>query len=397
MKVAPPYQHVFKQRKACVLIPTYNNASSLAGVIEDVSRFTHDIIVVNDGSTDETLSVLEAYPQVQLVSYQKNRGKGWALRKGFAFALDSGYEYAITLDADGQHYASDLPAMLEMIVSNPGSIVIGARNMNTDNVPGKSNFGNRFSNFWFHLYTGVTAPDTQSGYRLYPLKRLQPIRFFTTRYEFEVEVLVRAAWNNVDVLFVPVKVYYPPAEERVSHFRPFKDFSRISVLNSLLFFVAFLYIKPRNFFRSIIEADKREQLYLKLLEPTQSAERKAFSIGFGIFMGIVPIWGFQLMIAIFFSVLLRLNKALVIATANISIPPMIPVILYASFIAGAPWMGDKAATIPLSSDLSFSTIEHNLQQYLAGSVTLALVAGLTIGLVSYAFMKLLNRKTGAAI
>lgn len=393
----PRLQEEFLLRRTCVLIPCYNNAASLAAVIRDVSLYTHEIIVVNDGSTDHTLDVLAGFPHIKIVTYERNRGKGWALRQGFACAIADGYTHAITMDADGQHYASDLPVMLDQVRQHPNAIVIGARNMNTDNVPGKSNFGNRFSNFWFWLYTGIKSPDTQSGYRLYPLKAMEGTRFFTTKYEFEVEVLVRSAWKEVEVLFVPVKVYYPPQEERVSHFRPFRDFSRISVLNTVLFFVAFFYIKPRNFFRSLFHSEKREQLVMKLLEPGQSAERKATSIGFGIFMGIVPIWGFQLVVAIFISVLFRLNKALVITTANISIPPMIPLILYASFLAGAPWMGDHATAVPLSSDLSLSVIENNLQQYLAGSVTLALAAGLTIGLISYVCMKLLSRKTGPAI
>ena len=394
MSFSPAYQQEFDAHKACVLIPTYNNAASLKAVIEDVGRFTQNIIVVNDGSTDQTVSILAGFPHLKLVSYPKNRGKGWALRQAFKKALAEGYHYAISIDADGQHYADDLPTLLNQIPEHPNAIVIGARNLLQENVPGKSNFGNRFSNFWFWLYTGVKAPDTQSGYRMYPLKAMEGMRFFTVKYEFEVEVLVRSAWKGIEVIFVPVGVYYPPAEERVSHFRPFKDFSRISLLNTVLFFIAFLYIKPRNFFRSLFNSEKRESLMQQLLEPTQSHERKAVSIGFGIFMGIVPIWGFQLIVGIAIALLLRLNKALVITAANISIPPMIPFILYGSFLAGAPWMGEKATAIPMTSDLSLASIEANLQQYLVGSVTLAVVAGLAFGLFSYLVMKIFNRKTG---
>lgn len=386
----------FDRHKACVLIPTYNNAGTLAAVIADVQQYTGNIIVVNDGSTDNTLAILQQFPQVQLVSYPKNQGKGWALRQGFAAALRSGYDYAITIDADGQHYASDLPVLLQQIDQHPRAIIVGARNMQQENVPGKSSFGNRFSNFWFWLYTGQKAPDTQSGYRLYPIRALEKIRFFTRKYEFEVEVLVRSSWRGIGVAFVPVKVYYPPPEERISHFRPFKDFTRISILNTVFFFIAFLYIKPRNFFRSLFNKDKRAALVQAMLEPGQSPERKSVSIGFGIFMGIVPIWGFQLIVGIFLAFLFRLNKALVIAAANISIPPMIPLILYASFLAGAPWMGPKAKAIPLSGDLSLATMQQNLQQYVAGSITLAIVAGITIGCIAYFFLKRSARKAGPA-
>lgn len=387
------YQDRFSEKKLAVLIPTFNNAASLETVITDVLRYTANVIVVNDGSTDHTLEIVNRFPQVALVSYEKNKGKGWALREGFRKARSLQFEYVITIDADGQHYASDLPVFLEATATRPKSIIIGARNLNQANVPGKSSFGNRFSNFWFWLYTGISGPDTQSGYRLYPVKAMERIRFFTRKYEFEVEVLVRSVWRGIGVDFVPVSVYYPPADERVSHFRPFRDFSRISVLNTVLFFIAFLYIKPRNFLRSLFSREKRAAVLREILEADQSHERKAASIGFGVFMGIVPIWGFQLIVAIFLSVLLKLNKALVITAANISIPPMIPFILYGSFLAGSFWMGDDASIIPLPNQLSLDSIKVNLTQYLAGSCTLAVVAGVFFGLLAYAIMKLMNKKT----
>lgn len=392
----PTYQAQFELCKACVIIPTYNNAASLTAVIDDVLAFTHNIILVNDGSTDQTASVLAHYPQLLVIVYQKNKGKGWALRQGFEAARKAGYDYAISIDADGQHYASDLPTLLEQIDQHPKAIVLGARNMQQENVPGKSSFGNRFSNFWFWLYTGIKAPDTQSGYRLYPVRALEKISFFTRKYEFEVEVLVRSAWRGIGVFFVPVKVYYPPPEERVSHFRPFRDFTRISILNTVLFMIAFLYIWPRNFFRALLHKEKRAELLQKLLEPGQSPERKSVSIGFGIFMGIVPIWGFQLIVGIALAFLFKLNKALVVTAANISIPPMIPFILYASFLAGAPWMGKHAKAVPMTGELSLDEVQHNLQQYVAGSITLAIVAGITIGCIAYFFLKRYSKKTGQA-
>lgn len=393
----PVLQEAFDAHKACVLIPTYNNSGSLPAVLDGLLRYTTHLIVVNDGSTDQTAAILQQYPQVKLVSYPNNRGKGYALRQGFKAAMASGYDYAISFDADGQHYPDDLSMFIEQLATHPNALMIGARNMQVDHVPGKSNFGNRFSNFWFWLYTGIKAPDTQSGYRLYPVKRLSGLRFFTRKYEFEVEVLVRSAWTGLEILSIPVKVYYPPKEKRVSHFRPFKDFTRISILNTILFFIAFLYIKPRELFRAIVHRDKREQLLQKLLEPGQSPERKAFSIGFGVFMGIVPIWGFQLIVGISLAMLLRLNKALVITAANISIPPMIPFIVYGSFLAGSPWMGSQARTIPLSGELSLAAIHENLQQYLAGSITLAILAGLVTGLLAYLLLKNFSKKTGQAL
>jgi glycosyltransferase involved in cell wall biosynthesis len=246
----PSFSSIFEAKRVCVLIPTYNNEQTLVRVIEDVLGYTQNIIVVNDGSTDQTLELLREFKSIQLVSYSQNQGKGFALRQGFKRAVESGFEYAISIDSDGQHFADDLPAFLEKLEQHPKAIIIGARNMEQSSVPGKSSFGNKFSNFWFHVETGLKLDDTQSGYRLYPVLLLKDIKFITRKYEFEIEVLVRAAWNGIEVLQVPVKVFYAEKEKRVSHFRPFRDFSRISILNTVLVLITFLWIKPRDFYRS---------------------------------------------------------------------------------------------------------------------------------------------------
>lgn len=241
----------FRAKKVCVLIPTYNNATSLARVMDGVLKFTDQVIVVNDGSTDDTATVLRGYPRVSVLSYDVNRGKGHALRLGFKHAVAAGYEYAITLDSDGQHYPEDLMNFVDALSEHPRAIIIGARNMDHASVPGKSSFGNNFSNFWFRVETGIRLSDTQSGYRLYPVKALHDFTFFTRKYEFEIEVLVRAAWAGIEVINIPVRVFYPEKEKRISHFRPFRDFTRISILNTFLVLITLLYIYPRNFFRGI--------------------------------------------------------------------------------------------------------------------------------------------------
>ncbi|HMG91722.1 MAG TPA: glycosyltransferase family 2 protein [Chryseolinea sp.] len=245
------FRPLFVQKKVCVLIPTYNNEQTLEQVLRDVLSFTDQVIVVNDGSTDSTPEILKRFTGIELVSYQKNRGKGYALRQGFQRAVEKGYDYAISIDSDGQHFAEDLPKFLQGVEEHPSAIIIGARNMGQSSVPGKSSFGNKFSNFWFWVETGLTMQDTQSGYRLYPVKQLSTINFLTRKFEFEIEVLVRAAWSGFEIVHVPVRVFYAEKAKRISHFRPFKDFSRISVLNTVLVIMALFYIKPRDFFRSI--------------------------------------------------------------------------------------------------------------------------------------------------
>ena len=236
--------------KYCVLIPTYNNSTTLVQVIDDVKDYIKNIIVVNDGSTDNTKEILENIPDIEVVNFPENKGKGMALRQGFKKALELGYTHVITLDSDGQHKASDLPIFFENIQLKPEALFIGSRNMHQTNVPGSSNFGNNFSNFWFKFETGIDAPDTQSGYRSYPIHALKDMRLFTTKYELEIEIIVRAAWKDIPIDFLPIDVYYPPQEERITHFRKIPDFTRISILNTVLVTMAILYYKPRNFIRS---------------------------------------------------------------------------------------------------------------------------------------------------
>jgi glycosyltransferase involved in cell wall biosynthesis len=240
----------FRAHKICVIVPTFNNGTTIETILNDLLQYTDQVLVVNDGSTDNTKEVLSQLP-VEVVGYEKNQGKGWAIRQGFKRATELGYDYAITIDSDGQHFAEDLAAFTEALLAHPNAIIIGARNMEQHSVPGKSSFGNKFSNFWFWFETGLRLPDTQSGYRLYPIKSLKNFSFCTRKYEFEIEVLVRVAWSGIEVVSVPVKVFYPEKEKRISHFRPFWDFFRISVLNTVLVTITLLYIKPRDFFRSI--------------------------------------------------------------------------------------------------------------------------------------------------
>jgi glycosyltransferase involved in cell wall biosynthesis len=245
------YPSFFRKKKVCIIVPTYNNDGTLHQVVNSLLVFTDQIIIVNDGSTDSTLSILASYPQLQQVIYSKNVGKGWALRQGFAKALELGYEHSITIDSDGQHFAEDLPQFLEKTTTDPDAIIIGARNMDQASIPGKSSFGHKFSNFWFWVETGLKMPDTQSGFRLYPIHKMRNIHFLTKKFEFEIEVLVRSFWKGIPITHVPVKVFYAEKGVRVTHFRPFKDFTRITILNTVLVTWALLYIHPRDFFRSL--------------------------------------------------------------------------------------------------------------------------------------------------
>ncbi len=240
----------FETSKICVVIPTYNNAGTLQDVVERTLQFCKDVIVVNDGCTDTSADILASFgKKITVVGYEKNRGKGFALKKGFEKAKLLGFDYAITIDSDRQHFPEDIPLFINELSQHPNALIVGSRNLNEENMPGKNTFANKFSNFWFKIQTGVKLPDTQTGYRLYPLKNLPNLSFLTSRYEAELELLVGAAWRGVDLIPIKINVFYPKAEERVTHFRPFWDFLRISVLNTFLCIMAVIYGLPSRLIR----------------------------------------------------------------------------------------------------------------------------------------------------
>lgn len=379
----PEVQNAISEKKICVLIPTYNNEKTLRRVIDGVLDYTESIIVINDGSTDSTLQILGHYPQITTISLPENKGKGNGLKIGFRKAKELGFDYAITIDSDGQHYPDDIPVFVEALQSDEHDVLlIGNRNMSQDGIPKKSSFGNRFSNFWFWFETGIKLEDTQSGYRLYPLHKI-PKKYFTPKFEFEIEIIVRTAWRHVPVKNVPIKVLYDPAE-RVSHFRPFKDFTRISILNTILVTITLLYIIPRNFINNFKKKSFKRFLKEDVLESDGSNRTKAFSIALGVFIGFSPLWGFHTLLTISLAVLFKLNKVLAFVASNVSLPPFIPFIIAASLFLGSPFVhGDSNI---LSGELNFELIKNNLLQYVIGSTILATTMSMILGIGTFLFL-----------
>lgn len=374
------------QLKVCVLIPVYNNAQTIASVIEDVKNYCAHILVVVDGSTDGSLEIVQQIPHIHILSYSPNKGKGIALRRGLLEAEKMGFKYAISIDSDGQHYAKDIPVFLNAIEEYPDSLLVGARKMEGQNQAKKSSFANKFSNFWYFVDTLHSLPDTQSGYRLYPLKKVNRIFFVSSKYEFEVEVLVKATWRGIKVRPVEIDVYYPPAEERVSFFRPGRDFFRISVLNTYLLLMAIMYGHWMVILRALHPTTVKQFISRQFFNPNESIYTKAASIGFGVFMGIVPIWGWQMIAAVFFSHLLKLNKGIVLLSSNISFPPFIPIIVYLSLLCGSFLFPEGNGQNPIALIENGEYWEALLLgglQYLAGSFIFAIIAGLSAFLLSF--------------
>lgn len=344
------------------------------------------VIVVNDGSTDSTANLLaKVSDKVLILSNSVNKGKGYSLRKGFSQAIQLGYTHVITMDSDGQHFAEDIDKLKIMSQQNPDAVIMGSRNMEQNDVPGKSSFGNKFSNFWFKVETAISLPDTQTGFRIYPLQTVRKLWLITRRFELEIEVIVKLAWRFVPFIAVPIQVKYDPTE-RVSHFRPFQDFTRISILNTFLVLIALVWYYPRKLFRlPLWEIIKHETV-----KPQESNLRKSISLAFGVFMGIVPLWGFQLLIGIPLAILFRLNKVLFIAAANISIPPMIPFILAGSYMCGQFFLQGNIDVDKLTN-LTLESIQRNLYFYLVGAVIFAIISAIITFVISFGLFKIFRK------
>lgn len=383
---------LFRTEKCCVIIPTYNNDKTLAKVIDDTLEHTNQIIVVNDGSTDNTKLILNKYINIiQILDLPTNHGKGYAIRLAFKLAYKEGYKYAITIDSDCQHKTEDYPKFLEKLIEEPNSVIIGSRNMEQKSVPGKSNFGRKFSNFWFKIETGLQINDTQSGYRLYPLEILDGMKFFTNRYEFEIEVIVRLAWKGCKIVSIPVQVYYAPKEERISHFRPFIDFTRISFLNTLLVTLALLFFRPLLFFRKLKRFGYKKFIKENFINAQDSNKKLSISVAIGILCGILPIWGYQMLMALTLAYFFRLNKIISVAVSNISIPPVIPFILYSSYITGTMLIGNGSNALASTTQIDSDLYKEYLQQYIVGSIVLAVVLSILVGSTTYILLSIFRK------
>ena len=380
-----------KDIHCCILIPTFNNQKTLSRVIDGVLVYSfEDVIVINDGSTDDTASILATYGEkINVLTNEINKGKGFSLRRGFMEAIRLGYKNAISIDSDGQHLPSDIPLFIETALENPGALLMGSRNMMQEGVPGKSSFGNKFSNFWFKFETGLTLPDTQTGFRLYPLDPIKKVRLFTSKFETEIEVIVKLAWRDVKIIPINIHVIYD-SNERVTHFRPFRDFTRISVLNTYFVILTLLYYLPRRLFFYIKKKGLWQIIKEEALKKNESNISKAKSIGFGIFMGIVPIWGFQLLVGIPLAVYFRMNKVLFLTAANISLPPFIPFIIFGSYKFGGLFY-KNGVQLDSFENLTLESIHVNFVQYFLGGTLLALFSGLSAFGISWIVLKIARK------
>lgn len=229
-----------------LVLPTFNNEETLKSVIQESQKYIKSILIINDGSTDRTIDILNQINNIHIISHPVNLGKGQALRTAFNFAIKHNFSHVITMDTDGQHLPESLQYFIYEISNQSNTIIIGDRIFkNNYNIPFSSKFGRTFSNFWIYIETGKLLKDTQSGFRAYPIDFIKMLDLKSNRYDFEIEILVKHLWEHGNVSGINIPVIYQPKGIRVSHFKPFLDNFYLTKLHTTLVLQRLL-----SFFRS---------------------------------------------------------------------------------------------------------------------------------------------------
>jgi glycosyltransferase involved in cell wall biosynthesis len=280
-------------------VPVYNNVGTIVDVVKRCRQQLVKVVVVDDGSSDADLRELLKELDVVVIRHPTNLGKGAALLSMFHHAAEQGGEYLVALDADGQHFPEDIPKFLDRL--EPRTIIIGRRDEVSGVMPKSSLFGREFSDFWVCVETGAQISDTQSGFRAYPLRGMLGLKLADRHYSFEIEVITRAIWKGMNVLSVPIRVWYPEVEKRVSSFRPVVDNLRLSWMHTRLVLQQLLPIPRRRINRPA------------WLEENATPLGLAAAAGVSALLSVV--WGLIGVIVVFYLAWrLHLNKIMVLAS-----------------------------------------------------------------------------------
>jgi glycosyltransferase involved in cell wall biosynthesis len=364
----------------CV-IPVYNNKDTVEAVARECRARLPQVVIVDDGSTDADLAALFADSDITVLRHEENRGKGRAILTALSYVQDRGGRFMVTIDADGQHYPGDLEKFIPLLQDDETAIVIGCRNFEAENVPRASAFGRRFANFWLRLETGVSMDDCQSGFRAYPVGYLAQLDFKGSRFEFESEVLARAAWAGLKLKTVEIDVWYPEPGLRVSHFRPLLDNLRLSGMHARLIGRRLLPFPHRRLVPGgESQFDPRAllhpvELLKKLLKENATPGLLGVSAGVGTFLAVLPLISVHTIVILYVATRLQLNRVMAVSIQNLCMPPFVPMICIevGYRMRYGRWLTD------FSPQVIFGELHHRLFEWLLGSLVVAPIAAVLVG------------------
>ncbi len=382
--------------KVMVVVPVYNHAGTLRQVVEGVLEHHPIVLIVDDGSTDSSSDTVIDLP-VEKLCHDRNLGKGAALKSAAQWGLSKGLSHMISIDADGQHDPGDLPKFFDALADDPNAIIVGHRDFAQDSIPGSSRFGRQFSNFWLRLQTGSRLKDAQSGFRAYPLLIFERLNFWTSRYNFEIEVLVRSSWAGLELRDVDISVYYPLGNERVSHFRSFMDNWRLTILNTHLTMRSIVPWPHKKIFdRAANESDKLATLSLfhplrsirQLLQENSSPRRLAVAAGVGVFLGTLPLIACHTIAILFVCGFFRLNKVAAVSSSQLCMPPIVPALCVevGFYLRHGHWLTEFSL-----QTLGYQAFER-IYEWLLGSLFLAPLLAVLVAAVTFLLAQTVQRK-----
>ncbi|MDR2709046.1 MAG: glycosyltransferase family 2 protein, partial [Elusimicrobiota bacterium] len=374
--------------KCLVVIALYNHAKTIRQVAQGCLKFCNDVLVVDDASTDGGLKEVDELP-IYKISLVKNKGKGNAILEAVKFAKSNSFTHIITIDADAQHFSSDIVLFLDQISKTPNSIIIGVRDFTGLNIPAASKFGRKFGGFWVKIQTGKTIADIQSGFRVYPIFIFGKFPIYSKRFDFEVEIIVKALWAGFDVQEIAIKVFYPPKKERVSHFNFFFDNVRLGILNTYLTFRAMIPIPHKKYIFSHqkIQSLNPFKAVLSQLKEKNNPLILGLSGGWAAFCGTLALPGVRNIILLFGVGWWNLNRLVAFSLDKLAMPPFIPFVCietgyfirHGHFLTHASWQ------------VIGREFGYRVWEWFLGSLIVAPIFGFLVGLVVFVIGCILRR------
>lgn len=387
------------EHRFVMVLPSFNHAQFLPGVLAALEKLPWPIVVINDGSADSTAQILADWVRGSdggrvVITHPENRGKAAALLTGFAAALDRGFTHALTIDSDGQHDPNDLHTLVAAASLQPNALVVGARSAQIPGYPWTGRLGRWFSNHAVWAECGARVHDTQSGLRCYPLANLPEAR--AGRYAYETEIITRAAWAGIPIVEVPITCTYTAPEGRVTHFRVLRDSLASLRLYAALFTLALLpgapahASVPRRLWRWVGPGR-----FIEMLRGSaEQRERLAASVSAGSFMALAPLYGIKTVACLWLSARLRLHPGVVIAVSSLSTPPIGLALILVSIWVGHAMIG-SGEPIPAWKDVTTHSIRNWLMEWVVGSLILGVAAAIVAYAVTLALVRLVPSRSTA--
>lgn len=212
--------------RICAIIPGYNESKTIGEVVSRVRKVIPDVVVIDDGSTDNTAEIAREAGAIVL-QHERNKGKGAALKTGFRYALENNYDAVITMDSDGQHDSNDIPNFIRAINKHKSGIIIGSRMNDLSNMPMIRRFTNKATSIANSIIAGQKIVDSQSGFRLITCDVLRAVTLESDRYELESEILIKASKYGFQIRTVPIKTIYGDEKSKIKPVRDTYRFIRL--------------------------------------------------------------------------------------------------------------------------------------------------------------------------